>query len=187
MSAGSSRTVAEIAAMDRTAFVAAFGALFEHSPWVADAAYDARPFASADALHAAMLDVVRRAPRPQQIAFLNLHPELAGREAEAGTMTDHSTFEQGRAGLSALNPAELAELRRLNAAYRERHGFPFVIAVLDHTRAEIFDALRARTGREASVEVDEALAQIATITRRRLRALLPDATLSSSHEELPHA
>ena len=158
----------ELAALDRPAFMAAFGDLFAHSPWVAEAAWSQRPFASELALHDAMMAAVRGAPRALQIDFLNLHPELAGKEAQAGTMTGHSTFEQ--AGLNALSRDEVLELRRLNAAYAERHGFPFIIAVLGHTKPQIFDALRTRAERDTETEREEALAQIARITRRRLGA-----------------
>jgi len=105
------------------------------------------------------------------MAFLNRHPELAGAEAQAGTMTGHSTFEQQGGGLDALSHDELLELRRLNAVYAQRHGFPFIIAVLGHTKPRIFEALRLRAQRESHDEIDTALAQIAAITRRRLGAL----------------
>ena len=162
-------TLAQIAAMDHAAFVAALGDLFEHSPWVAEAAWPQRPFASENALHDAMMAAVRAAPLTQQIAFLNGHPELAGKEAQAGTMTDHSTFEQQGAGLNALSHDELLELRRLNAVYLQRHGFPFIIAVLGHTKAQIFEALRVRAGHDTPSEIHAALHQIAQITRRRLQ------------------
>ena len=114
--------------MDRAAFVAALGSTFEHSPWVAEQAWQARPFASIEAVHGAMLDVVRRSPRPVQIDFLCAHPELAGREAQTGTMTADSVHEQRSAGLDALSRDELLEMKRLNGEYRRRHGFPFIIA-----------------------------------------------------------
>ncbi|CAM5789492.1 2-oxo-4-hydroxy-4-carboxy-5-ureidoimidazoline decarboxylase [Rhizobacter fulvus] len=158
----------DLAALDRPAFMAALGDLFEHSPWVAEAAWGRRPFASEAALHDAMMAAVRSAPLAVQVAFLRLHPELAGKEAQAGTMTGHSTFEQ--AGLNALSRDEVDELRRLNAAYAERHGFPFIISVLGHTKPQIFAALRSRTERDTETEREEALAQIAQITRRRLSA-----------------
>jgi 2-oxo-4-hydroxy-4-carboxy-5-ureidoimidazoline decarboxylase len=167
-------SVTQLASMEYRAFMAHFGDLFEHSPWVAEAAWPQRPFASVDALHDAMMAAVRRAPAAQRIAFLCLHPELAGKEAQAGTMTGHSTNEQQGAGLYALSHDELIELRGLNAAYRLRHGFPFIIAVLGHTKGQIFEALRVRAGRERRVEIDEALLQIARITRRRLDALFTE-------------
>lgn len=159
-------------ALDRDAFVAALGSAFEHSPWVAEGAWGARPFASVDALHAAMVAVVRRLPRAEQIAFLCIHPELAGREAEAGTMTRESESEQASAGLDALSREEIGELRRLNARYRERHGFPFVIAVRRHGKAAIFEQLRRRIERDSAAELEEATAQIAAITRLRVGALV---------------
>jgi 2-oxo-4-hydroxy-4-carboxy-5-ureidoimidazoline decarboxylase len=162
---------AQLATMDHAAFMRAFGGLFEHSPWVAEAAWPMRPFASESGLHDAMMAAVRAAPPARQIAFLNMHPELAGREAEAGTLTDHSSFEQQGAGLNALTPDELAELRRLNSVYAQRHGFPFIIMVLGHTKPQIFEALRTRAGHDTTQEIGEALNQIARITRRRLDAL----------------
>jgi 2-oxo-4-hydroxy-4-carboxy-5-ureidoimidazoline decarboxylase len=175
MTSAPALTLATLAALDHDAFVGALGDLFEHSPWVAQAAWQQRPFASERALHDAMMAAVRAASQAQQIAFLNLHPELAGKEAQAGTMTGHSTFEQHGAGLNALSHEELLELRRLNAAYLERHGFPFIIAVLGHTKAQIFEALRTRAGHDTPRELNEALHQIAQITRRRLHARFADA------------
>jgi 2-oxo-4-hydroxy-4-carboxy-5-ureidoimidazoline decarboxylase len=162
-------TLSTIAAMDHDAFVAALGDLFEHSPWVAEAAWPHRPFASVAALHDAMMRAVTSAPLEHRIVFLRQHPELAGKEAQAGTMTGHSTFEQGT-GLGALTHEELLELRRLNAEYAERHGFPFIIAVLGHDKPQIFDALRTRIAHATADEIDEALQQISKITRRRLHA-----------------
>ena len=168
-------TLAGLSAMPRDAFVAALGDIFEHAPWVAESAWDARPYRpypSEEALHEAMMAAVRAAPADRQIEFLRGHPELAGREAQAGTMTDHSTHEQSGAGLNALRRDELAELQRLNARYAQRHGFPFIIAVLRHDKAQIFDALRRRTEHDTSREIAEALDQIALITRRRIGARL---------------
>lgn len=173
MSAVSTRLdLAALNAMDRDAFVAAVGPTFEHSPWIAEAAWSRRPFASAEALHEAMLDVVRQAPEERRLAFFRGHPELAGREAQAGTMTAESVGEQSSAGLDALSGAELAEMQRLNRAYRERHGFPFIIAVRRSTKQQIFEALRARTAESTETERRAALDQIGLITRGRIDALL---------------
>ncbi len=166
--------------LSRAAFLAALGDVFEHAPWVAEQAWEARPFADEAGLHAAMMAAVRAAPRGQQLAFLRGHPELAGREAVAGTMTGHSTMEQSAAGLDALGPAEFAELRRLNEAYAARHGFPFIIAVRGHDKAQIFDALARRIANDTASEHDEALRQIEAITRRRLHASLADLPTDSS-------
>jgi 2-oxo-4-hydroxy-4-carboxy-5-ureidoimidazoline decarboxylase len=167
--------LAALNAMERDDFVAALGSTFEHSPWVAAAAWSARPFASVDELHAAMLGVVRSAPRDTQLAFLCGHPELAGREAQEATMTADSVSEQASAGLDALTRAELDEMQRLNRAYRERHGFPFVIAVRRFTKQQIFAEMRRRTGASTVTEFTEALAQIGHITRTRVGALVQSA------------
>ncbi len=157
-------------ALEQDDFVAEFGSTFEHSPWVAEGAWAARPFASIDALHGAMIGVVRSAPRATQIAFLCGHPELAGKEAEAGTMTTESVGEQASAGLNALSRDEIGELRTLNTRYLDRHAFPFIIAVRRYSKSEIFDQLRERIERDSDTELNEALAQIGSITRLRVQA-----------------
>jgi 2-oxo-4-hydroxy-4-carboxy-5-ureidoimidazoline decarboxylase len=164
--------LAAVNEMQRVDFVAALGSTFEHSPWVAEAAWAARPFDSIDDLHAAMMDVVGRAPTESKLAFLRAHPELAGKEAQAGTMTRDSVGEQASAGLDALTRDEVTDLRALNAGYRARHGFPFIIAVRRYGKAGIFEQLRRRMANDTSVELDEALRQIATITRLRLETRL---------------
>lgn len=161
-----------INAMTRDEFVAAFGAAFEHAPWVAEGAWAARPYASVDALHAAMFAVVQQRDEGTQIEFLRGHPELAGREAEAGTMTRESVGEQASAGLNALSAGEATTLRRLNAAYLERHGFPFIVAVRRYTKTQIFEQLARRLEQAREVELAEALAQIGAITRMRVGALV---------------
>ena len=164
--------LASVNTMDRPQFVATLGPAFEHSPWVAQAAWRARPFASVEALHAAMLAVVTSAPADTQLAFLCAHPELAGKEAQACTLTDESQQEQASAGLSALSRDEMAEMQRLNRAYRERHGFPFIIAARRHGKAQIFGELRRRIDETTETERAEALAQIARISRLRVEALV---------------
>jgi 2-oxo-4-hydroxy-4-carboxy-5-ureidoimidazoline decarboxylase len=167
-------TLAALNAMERDAFVSAIGPTFENAPWVAASAWPARPFASVAALHAALLNVVRQAPEDKKLAFLCGHPELAGREAQAGTMTTESVGEQKSAGLNALTSAELAEMQRLNRAYRERHGFPFIIAVRANTKQQIFEAMRARVAANTEVERNAALEQIGLITRGRIDALVKE-------------
>lgn len=165
-------TLAALNAMNQDAFVRAIGPAFENAPWVAASAWSARPFTSVAALHAAMLNVVRQAPDDKRLAFLCGHPELAGREAQAGTMTTESVGEQKSAGLNALTSAELAEMQRLNRAYRERHGFPFIIAVRANTKQQIFEAMRARVAADTEIERNAALEQIGLITRGRIDALV---------------
>ena len=164
--------LAALNAMDRDGFVAAIGPAFENAPWVAASAWSSRPFASVAALHATMLDVVRAAPDDQKLAFLCGHPELDGREAQTGTMTAESTGEQSSAGLNALTGAERNELQSLNRAYREHHGFPFIIAVRANTKQQIFEAIRTRTAQATEIERRAALEQIGLITRGRIDALV---------------
>ena len=154
--------------LDRDEFIAALGSTFEHSPWVAEGAWSQRPFASVDHLHAAMVDVVKQAPVETRIRFLRAHPELAGKEAQAGTMTQDSVAEQATANLDALSRDEFRELSKLNAVYRQRHGFPFIVAVRRYRKSEIFEQLRRRIERDSETELHEALSQIAAITRLRI-------------------
>ena len=175
-------TLSDLAGMDRDEFITAFGEVFEHSPDIAEAAWVKHPFNDVAALHAAMMAAVRSAPAAQMLAFLRRHPELVGKEAQAGTMTGHSTFEQHSAGLDALSSDEGTELRELNAAYARRHGFPFIIAVLNHSRMQIFDALRERIEHETAQEVIAACDQIELISRRRLDAMFEPQAHPERHQ-----
>lgn len=158
--------------MDREAFADAFGSVFEHFPQAAAGAWVQRPFASANALHAAMFDVVRHLDDAGQRAFLNLHPPLSGRAIRANTMTADSNAEQKSAGLDTMAPDQEAELDAFNAAYQARHGFPFIVCVRNYTREGIFAQFEQRLGRDTAQEKEEALAQISAITRGRLAARL---------------
>ena len=149
-------------------FVAALGAIFEHSPWIAAETWPARPFASAEALHAALCATVERAPLERKLALIRAHPDLAGKAAIAGELTAESTREQRSAGLSALTPDEFARFTQLNTAYRERFGFPFVICAREHTKTSILASFAERLGHTDAQEVAAALAEIAKIARLRL-------------------
>jgi 2-oxo-4-hydroxy-4-carboxy-5-ureidoimidazoline decarboxylase len=162
--------IATVNGMDKEAFVAAFGGIFEHSPWVAERAYDRRPFASVPDLHAAMADAVRAAPREQQTALLLAHPDLAGKEARTGSMTASSVAEQASAALDRLSPEEMARIALLNRAYRDRHGFPFIVAVRHYTKAGIFHEFERRIGNDTPSEHAWALSQVFAITRMRLES-----------------
>jgi 2-oxo-4-hydroxy-4-carboxy-5-ureidoimidazoline decarboxylase len=165
-------TIDELNAMDETRFVAHLGGVFEHSPWVADGAWAARPFASIDALHAAMCEVVAGAGRERQLALIRTHPELAGKAAVRGELTDASTREQRGAGLDQCSPDEYARLTELNAAYTARFGFPFILAVRGHTRQSIIDNMAARLGNGHDAERAEALRQIERIAAFRLADMI---------------
>jgi 2-oxo-4-hydroxy-4-carboxy-5-ureidoimidazoline decarboxylase len=156
---------------DREAFVARYGALFEHSLWVADAAFQDGPFAGDEALIAAMVAAVEGAPRERQLALIRAHPDLAGRAAIAGELTPDSAREQAAAGLDRLTADEYAAFTRTNAAYRERHGFPFVICAREHDKHSILAAAAERLEHDTETEIGVALAEIAKIARLRLGEL----------------
>jgi OHCU decarboxylase len=153
------------------AFVARYGALFEASPWIARAAWSRGPFAGPDELHAAMVAAMREAPRERQLALIRAHPELAGREADAGELTVASDREQASVGLNRLTAEELGRWRALNRAYRERFGFPLVVCVREHTKESILAWGEERLGHEADQEIETALEEIAKIARLRLGEL----------------
>ena len=135
-------TLAEINASDRGAFVATLGHLFEHAPWVAEGTFGRRPFRNLDELHAALCETMRAAPAERQLELIRAHPDLAGRLAKAGQLTASSTQEQAAAGLDQLTPDEAREIRRLNDAYKERFGFPFIICARLNAKATILAAMR---------------------------------------------
>jgi len=157
---------------DRTAFITALGHLFEHSPWVAEETWPQRPFASAEALHAALCATMRAAPRDRQLALIRAHPDLAGRLAQQKQLTAESTREQASAGLDRLTDAELAEFTRQNDAYKAKFGFPFIICVRLNAKAAILSAMSARGGNAPNVEFNTALGEIEKIAWLRLQDVL---------------
>jgi OHCU decarboxylase len=157
--------------LGREAFVERFGPLFEHSPWVAEDAYADRPFADRDELFAALRAALHSAPRERPLAQIRAHPDLAGRAAVEGSLTKSSTREQASAGLDRLTPDEHAALTRLNAAYRDRFGFPFVVCVREHTKESILRVAAERLEHTRDEEVRVALEEIAKIARLRLEDL----------------
>lgn len=164
--------MAAINAMDRAAFVQKFGGIFENSPWVAELAWDKKPFAAIDDLHATMVNVARHAPAPRQIALLQSHPDLAGKEAQAGAMTASSVSEQASAGLNALSAAEMTQISDLNAAYKQKFGFPFIIAVRMHTKEGILFEFNRRLQNDTQTEFANDLQNVYIITRLRLNKLM---------------
>ena len=160
----------EINAMPAVEFVAALGDLFEHAPWVAERAAAGRPYPNVAALHDALMQAVYDAPGAMQLAFVRGHPELGGKLARAGAMTEASKSEQGGLGLDRLNDEEFARFERLNRAYRERFEFPFIICVRHHTRASILADFERRLKNDPAAELATALAEISQITRLRLDA-----------------
>ncbi|MGX5658969.1 2-oxo-4-hydroxy-4-carboxy-5-ureidoimidazoline decarboxylase [Castellaniella ginsengisoli] len=163
-------TLHELSSLNQAEFSRELGSIFEHSPWIPERAWAARPFADVDALHQAMMRVVREAGPAEQLALIAAHPELAGKEAAEGTLTNDSTSEQRGAGLDQCSPEELRRLRGLNAAYRQQFGFPFVIAVKGRSRYQIMDAIEQRLRNDRETEFDTCLDQIGQIARFRLDA-----------------
>ncbi len=162
--------------MNRDAFIERFGGVFEHSPWIAAAVFDAglpHGAMTAAGLHRAMCVVFRGASREQQLEVVCAHPDLAGRLAMAGELTAESTGEQASAGLDRCTPDEFARFQTLNDAYREKFDFPFIMAVKGRSRAEILAAFEARVDNDADTEFREALAQVERIALLRLQDLLP--------------
>ena len=174
-------TLAGLHAIDRAGFVRALGGVFEHSPWVADRAFAQRPFATIDALHAAMTRAMHDASRDEKLALIRAHPELAGRAMVRNELTASSTSEQAGAGLAACSPEEYAKLQALNARYNARFGFPFILAVKGYDRAGIIAEFERRVERDAEREFEEALGQIARIARFRLEAMLAEDHRSSGN------
>lgn len=161
----------ELSQRSQDAFVARLNGIIEHSPWVAERAFSFGPFDSIDALHAALCQVIENAAINEQLALIRAHPELAGKEAEAGTMTTASVGEQRGAGLDQCTKEELQRLRGLNQAYLSRFGFPFVVAVKGLTRHEIMDRVEARLQNDPQAELRTCLREIGKIARFRLDAL----------------
>jgi 2-oxo-4-hydroxy-4-carboxy-5-ureidoimidazoline decarboxylase len=149
-------------------FVRVLAGVFERSPWVAAAVVALRPFASREALHAAMVAAVTAASPNQQLALIGAHPDLGGKLA----MSNESVSEQAGAGLDQLPPALFERFSSLNARYGERFGFPFIIAVRNHDRESILKAFERRLAQETSSEKDNALREIAEIARFRLFDLI---------------
>lgn len=166
-------TLASLNALGCEAFVATLGGIYEHSPWIPERAHAQAPFADLSVLRKALRQAVEAASVAEQLSLLNAHPELAGKEAAAGTLTAHSTEEQKGAGLVNLSDAEKAEIAQLNRRYREKFGFPFIIAVKNHTRSSIFAEFRRRVEQtDVAAERQVCLDQVHEIARFRLEALL---------------
>ena len=163
-------------AMDRARFVGRFGGVFEHSPWVADRAFDLElgpAHDSATGLCNALCRVFRSAPAEERLGVLAAHPDLAGKLAQAKRLTADSSREQASAGLDALTDAERAEFQQMNTAYVAMHGFPFIIAVRDNTKASILAAFQARLAHDRAAEFATACAQVERIAALRLKDMLP--------------
>src|SRR5215475_14306397 len=163
-------TLADLNRANPADFAAAVGDAFELAPWVAEAASAKRPFSTVTDLHAAMMGAVRAQPRDKQLAFLRQHPDLAGKAARAGTITDDSRREQASVGLAALSDEEFARFHRLNDDYKAKFGFPFIVCVRRHTRDSILAQFERRLPNDLDAEFATALQEVFYITRLRIAA-----------------
>lgn len=168
-------TIAELNAAGRPSFVAAVGFAFEESPWIAELAWERRPFGSLDALLACMNAIVAESLLERRLALIAAHPDLAGRVAREGRLTPASTNEQASAGLDRLTPDEAARFDALNAAYRARFEFPFVVCVAEQTKDSILEALERRARNERAAEIQMALEEIGKIARLRLNGVIAES------------
>jgi OHCU decarboxylase len=162
--------------MDRARFVGLYGGVFEHSPWVAERAFDLElgpAHDSAVGVHSVLARAFRSASSEERLEVLRAHPDLAGKLAAAKRLTAESTAEQASAALDSLTDEERAQFQDLNAAYVAKHGFPFIIAVRDHSKASILAVFHSRLSQDTEREFVTACTQVERIALLRLKALLP--------------
>jgi 2-oxo-4-hydroxy-4-carboxy-5-ureidoimidazoline decarboxylase len=164
-------TLGALNQLDQEAFICELGGIFEHSPWVAEAVFAKRPFSSTELLHRAMVEAVRTGAEEKQLSLLRAHPDLAGKAALAGELTESSQQEQAGAGLNRLSPEEFARFHQFNEAYKAKFDFPFILAVKGHSKDTILAAFEARLPNHASSERQTALEQVYRIAAFRLEAL----------------
>jgi len=161
----------QTATLTKDVFIARYGGIYEHSPWVTEALWESgQAIDDPMALGDVMQITVEAAGRTKQITLLRAHPDLAGRLALADLTIESSTEQRG-AGLDCCNETELSEFQRLNDTYKERFGFPFILAVKGHDRASILDIFRRRVKNDPETEFREAMTQVHQIARFRLQAL----------------
>lgn len=153
--------------LKKESFIKNYGGIYEHSPWIAEAAYETGNIGTFEMIHAAMKEAVTGASHEQKLALIKAHPDLACAEK----MTEDSVFEQKGAGLDQCSADEFAEFRRLNTDYKKKFGFPFIIAVKGLTRTDILQAFRNRIRNNPADEFETALDQIHRIGWFRLKAL----------------
>jgi 2-oxo-4-hydroxy-4-carboxy-5-ureidoimidazoline decarboxylase len=165
-------TISELNGATADGFADALSEIFESSRWVAERSAVMRPFADINTLHDGMVAVVADANHSEQLALICAHPDLAGKAALAGELTEASTSEQAGAGLDTLSREELARFQVLNETYRSRFQFPFIIAVKGLDKYAILSAYEPRIAHRRDQEIETALGEIAKIARFRLDDLV---------------
>lgn len=168
----SQKSIAELNACSKDDFVAALANVFEYSPWIAEAAASRRPFAGVAELFAAMRGVVESAAPGQRLALIRAHPDLADKTKKADELTAESTAEQGSLGLDRLSEAEYAAFDRVNTAYREKFGFPYIVCARRQTRDSVLRDFERRLPNDASTEVAASIAEIFRIAALRTDLLV---------------
>lgn len=166
------RTLQKINNSDRDQFIATLGPLFEGQPWIVAEAWSQRPFSTRSQLYQTLCTIMYDAPREQQVALLQAHPDLVGRAALAGTLSPASTAEQATAGLNRLTPAEIALFQQLNRRYQEKFGFPFVICARANKKESILNGFYTRLQHTHEQEIQLALHEVAQICHFRLLDLI---------------
>ena len=168
-------SIGQVNGLSEGEFVVKFGSLYEHSPWVAEQAWNARPFTGLDDLHGAMAGAVRSASDERKMELVRAHPDLTGKAAVAGELTRESEREQASAGLDRLSPEEYEAFTRTNREYREKFGFPMIVAVRRHgSKESILRNAEERLGNSVERETETALDEIHDIARLRLEDLIED-------------
>ena len=158
----------KVNALSREEFMARFGSLYEHSPWVAEVASGERPFADLPQMHGAFERAVLDAPPERRLALIKAHPDLAGKAAMAGELTSESSREQSSLGLDRLSQEEYESFTELNDAYKKKFDIPMIFAVREHTKNSILDSAGSRLQNSSEEEVVRALEEITKIARYRL-------------------
>jgi len=166
------KTLDELNTCAQRDFVAALANIFEYSPWVAEPAFAARPFAGVNALFAAMKTAVEQAPQELQLKLIKAHPDLADKTKRAAGLTAESTAEQSSVGLDRLSDAEYEAFERVNNAYRAKFGFPYIVCVRRHTKDSILNDFERRLPNDAANETAAAIAEICRIAALRLDQLV---------------
>ena len=161
-------SLANLNAASEEEFVAALGGIYEHSDWVAEGVLQQRPFPNPENLRLAMRRAVDEAADEEKLVLIRAHPDLAGKLARAGVLTEASTREQAGLGLDRLSDGEYESFSEKNGRYREKFGFPFIICARLTTKQGVLDAFVKRLGNSREEEISEALAQIHEIARLRL-------------------
>jgi 2-oxo-4-hydroxy-4-carboxy-5-ureidoimidazoline decarboxylase len=166
------KSLADLNAMSKEDFVAALANIFEYSPWIAEEAAAARPFAGVKGLFAAMTRAVDDAAPGRRLALIKVHPDLADKTKRGDLLTAESNAEQNSVGLDRLSEAEYAAFERVNAAYRDKFGFPYIVCVRRHTKDSILRDFEKRLPNDPVAEVAATIAEIGRIAALRLDQLV---------------